>query len=459
VATLKLTDKQCVGAKAEPGKRVELWDTDVRGLCLRVSDEAKVWVYRYRRPDGSQPRLKLGAFTSGPVDLADAEGNVRAYTLAGARARARKLRTVIDDGGDPAGEKRRAKAQAKAEPLKTFGDLIETYFRACERGDWQPKGRRKRASTIADERRIHRVHLKPAWESERLDGINRAKVRSLLRGLRDKGLTARTNRAHALIRQAFAYAISEERLEVNPALNVEAVVEEKPRSRVLRDAELKAYWLGLTAANALWIERPDADPERVYVARPMAIILQLAALLLQRRSEISGMRVAELDLDHSTWLVPAERMKGGRAHMVPLPPRAVELVKEALKLRSDPKSPCVFPGRRSPAAPIRGDSVTHSFGEVAKAVGLDGVRLHDLRRTGATVLTSERLGVAPFIRSQVLGHSDAGGGSAVSSSVYDWNTYLPEKRKALAAWGDLLLEIVGERERPDNVRQFPAERG
>jgi integrase len=279
-------------------------------------------------------------------------------------------------------------------------------------------------------------------------------VRSLLRELRDKGLTTRTNRAHALIRQCFAYAISEDRVEVNPALNIEPVVEEKPRSRTFRDEELRTLWRGLTAANALFIEREGQPPERIYVARPMAILLQLSILLLQRRTEVAGMQVAELDLEQATWLIPPERMKGNRPHMVPLPPRAVELIGEALKLRTDPKGPCVFPGRRKASDPLRNDSVTHTFGKVTTALGLDGVTLHDVRRTGATVLTSERLGIPPFIRSLVLSHADTGGGAAVSSAVYDWNTYLPEKRKALTAWESLLLEIVGERERPDNVEHL-----
>lgn len=454
MATVSLTDRACTGAKAEAGKRLELWDAKERGLCLRVSSEAKVWVYRYRRPDGTQPRLKLGAFTSGPVDLTDAAGNVKALTLAGARARARKLRTLIDDGGDPAGQKRSAKAAAKAEPLKTFGDLAEAYFKACERGDWKPKGRKKRDSTIADERLNYRVHIGPEWKTLRLDDIKRATVRGLLRTLRDKGLTTRVNRAHALVRQCFAYAISEERLEVNPALNIEAMVEEKPRSRIVKDDELKTLWHGLTRANALFIERENEEPERVYLAKPMAILLQLSMLLLQRRTEVAGMKVAEVDLEQGTWLIPGERMKGHRPHMVPLPPYAVELIEAALKLRTDAKGPCVFPGHRKSVDHIRGDSVTHTFSNVCTALGLQGMTLHDLRRTGSTNLTSERLGITPFVRSLVLGHADTGGGAAVSSSVYDWNTYLAEKRRALTAWEGLLLEIVGERERPDNLSQL-----
>lgn len=172
------------------------------------------------------------------------------------------------------------------------------------------------------------------------------------------------------------------------------------------------------------------------------------------------MTVAELDLEAATWLVPGERMKAGRPHLVPLPPRAVQLIREAISLAETiddegktVEPVCVFPSPRDPSKPIRPDSVTHALSRVSEALGIKGLAVHDLRRTGSTALTSERLGFSPFIRSKVLGHgTDAGGGAAVSSVHYDANEYVSEKRRALEAWEGLLLEIVGERTRRSNVR-------
>jgi len=91
--------------------------------------------------------------------------------------------------------------------------------------------------------------------------------------------------------------------------------------------------------------------------------------------------------------------------------------------------------------------------DVLKAIGVTGVVLYDLRRTGSTAMTSERIGVSPFIRSLVLSHTtETGGGAAVSARHYDGNEYIAEKRRALEAWEDLLLEIVGERVRRSNVK-------
>jgi hypothetical protein len=58
-------------------------------------------------------------------------------------------------------------------------------------------------------------------------------------------------------------------------------------------------------------------------------------------------------------------------------------------------------------------------------------------------MTSERLGVSPFIRSKVLAHYDTSGGAQVSATRYDANSYVREKRRALEDWQRLLARIVG----------------
>jgi integrase len=170
------------------------------------------------------------------------------------------------------------------------------------------------------------------------------------------------------------------------------------------------------------------------------------------------MTLEELDLDRGVWTIPAARMKGGQAHVVPLTPGAVQLIREAIRLAQEGREkapPVVFPGARDPSRSIRPDSVTHAMRDIMAALGLKNASPHDLRRTGATNMASERLAVAPFIVSKVLGHrSDTGGAAAVTLAHYALHDYAPEKRRALEAWEGLLLEIVGERARAGNVSRF-----
>jgi len=455
-----LTDRFCESAKpgrdTETGEALQVAypDAKVRGLELRVSPQLRrVWSFRYRVKDGRQRRLTLGIYP--------------AMDLATARERAIQTLAQITEGKDPAVEKRREAEAAKLEPIKTVGDLAARYFTECEEKRWKPKGRPKRASTIEDERRIYRVHIEPVWKTTSIDEIDRRTIRELLRSIANKGFGIRANRAHALVRQMLAFAVAEERLEFNPAIGLAKIAEETKRERVLSDEEVKALWTALKDPSDLkWPPESPRSGETIYLSRRMAIVIQLALLTLQRRSEIAGMRMAELDLDQGTWFLPAERCKSGRPHMVALSPAVVMLIKEAVKLCQDdldsddadappPPVDYIFPGNHSSKKPLRGDSVTHSFAAVVKALGWkERTTIHDLRRTGSTALTSERIGVSHFIRSQILGHANAGGGAQVSADHYDRNTYLKEKRAGLVAWANLLLSIVGDVPRTSNVHDL-----
>src|SRR6478609_3137126 len=85
---------------------------------------------------------------------------------------------------------------------------------------------------------------------------------------------------------------------------------------------------------------------------------------------------------------------------------------------------------------------TRAFIEIAKAAKVDDARLHDLRRAGATAMTSERIGIPRFIVSRVLNHASDTGDAASVTAIYDRNAYLPEKRRALNAWAELLQVIT-----------------
>lgn len=444
--TVKLTDKAVTAAKAEKGARLELWDETTPGLCLRVTDQGKrVWIWRYRALDGRQPRLTLADYST-------------QHGLKWAREQVEELRVRVRKGEDPAGELRRARVAAKLQPLRTFNELADAYLEACERGHWKPRRKQKRPRTLSDERSILKRNVRPKLGELRVEDVDRRAIRKLLNDMLDRGIGAQTNRTHAVIRQVLAYAVAEERIAANPAVGIDKPAVEKPRSRVLSDDELGRLWGVLEEwpddARAPMV---DGEGRRLYVGRALRIAIELAALLLVRRNEVAGMTTAELNLAQATWLVPAERMKGGQPHLVPLPPKALELVNEALELAKarratmtadDPRARAndfpVFPSPRDPSKPIRPDSVTHAMAAACALVGIEGAGPHDLRRTGSTAMTSERLGIAPFIRSRVLSHQgDTGGGAAVSMTHYDVNTYAAEKRRALEAWEGLLLRVVG----------------
>jgi integrase len=439
------------------GKPVQKFypDDAPRSLNLRVSAALdRTWYWRGRLLDGTQVSYLVGLFVSDEQarDLGGEPLEHPPLVLKAARREALKIDALVRAGGDPRAAKREAKAKRLAEPIKSFGDLADAFLTASEDGRWKPRRKQKRPRTIADERKILDRNIRPMLGKLRLEDVDRRAIRRITDGMIERKIGAQTNRTLAVIRQVLAYGVHMERLSVNAAAGIAKPAEEQPRTRVLTDAELKTFWTACQSfPEGLRLPSATGEPRgrKLYVSRAMRISLQLAALLLVRRNEIAGMRVSELDLDNATWLIPGERMKGGKPHLIPLPGRALELIREAMAIaavgRGTQPEPA-FPSPRAPTKTIRPDSVTHAMDGLLSALGVASASPHDLRRTGATIMASERLGIAPHVVSRVLSHSsDNSGAALVTMRHYAIHNYAPEKRRAFEAWEGLLLEIVGDR--------------
>jgi integrase len=419
--------------RTKPGAAlIEFIDKDVRGrgrLMLRITPAGdKGWSLRYRLPNGERKRIALGTYP--------------AVSLAKARDAAALTLGAVASGKNPAAEKKAAKATAERGRLETLANLADQYFEAAAKGRHrQGKARPKRSQTLNLERYYWERRIRPAFGRRAIRSITRADIQTFVnaQGAPSTGLQVRV-----VFQRLFAFARWLEIADADPARYVQVDVGE-PRERVLTDAELKALWRALNDPKAIGRRR---------ITRRLAIGVALCAVTLQRRGEVAGIDLAELDLAAKTWIIPAARTKNGRAHLVPLSDDAIALIEEAKGLRVDhgeAEANPLFPTTLSEARPIDADNLTRAFVAAAKEAKLSNARLHDLRRTGATAMTSERIGIPRFIVSRVLNHASDRGDAAVVTAVYDRNAYLPEKRKALDAWAALLRQIISDEPRASNV--------
>ncbi len=244
-----------------------------------------------------------------------------------------------------------------------------------------------------------------------------------------------------MVRQVLNYALKRDLIEANPALAIERLFPENSRERVLTENEIRKFWAFLEAgrgnAGAGLAAGQEEGQRPVNGLSPAAAIaLQLCLLTLQRAGEVVGARIEEFSWTDRLWIVPAERMKGKRAHAVPLSDMALARFREAFD-RSG--GAIAFPDR-SGEAPLEGKRLTRSMARACKLIGIEHASSHDLRRTGRTMLTSERVGVGYEVAERVIAHLV---GSAVSR-VYDRNEYLREKRAALDAWAEVLTLMTAE---------------
>ena len=433
--TLKLTDAFVRNAIAKDGGLTEYADEKEKGLALRVSPAgAKSWTFRYRLVSGKQKRISLGKFPDVP--------------LSEARGRVVQKRAEVAAGGDPAAEAKNARATARqALEKETFQEVGQWYFRECQAGRHRPNLKRpKRQSTIQLERYYFDRHIVPEFGDSRLDELKRATVQAFVDRLGDDFSLSTARQCRIILHAIYVFAQRREITDVKNPCEFVTVAATGPRDRVLSDTEIHAIWTAL---------KPPIDIDGAAISASVGYACLLATVTLQRRGEVTGMRLDEIDRDQRLWTIPGKRTKNHRTQVVPLSDLALDLIDAALSVRNS-ESAYVFPSPRDPSKPIQPAAMTRAFGRLKKALNLGDIRPHDLRRTGATNLTSERLGFSRFTVSKVLNHASDTGGAAAVTGVYDKNEYLAEKRRALDAWSVRLKAIVNGAEAGNNVIAFSA---
>jgi integrase len=378
-----LTDRFVAGAQPA-GRFTDIADEKVRGLVLRVGARTKVWYFAYRNK-GPVQRFRLGEYP--------------ALKLAGARKQATAQRAQLDNGVDPAAERRQPPpAPVPAAPVFTFADFVPTFIAF-------QKGRKK--TWFDDQQKIERWLL-PEWGALPLRDITRRHVHELLDRATSKGLTVGVNRIQALISRVFTVALDRQLIDAHPAARVIKRFAEVARDRVLTDDEIRALWAGLATM-------PAAASD----------VTRLRLLLGQRGAEVADMVWTELELDDATWSIPRPRTKNKKPHLVALPALALTVIARRLATAAADQAR-VFPGYAL-------SSEEHS--QLASLHG--GVYTWiDLRRTMATRLGE--LGYEDPLIGRLLNHKRA----TVTGKHYNHAEYLAQTRAALTDWNDEVARIL-----------------
>ncbi len=395
-------------------------------MFIRVAPGGtKTWGLRYRTPAGVHRRLKLGRFPDVAPDSA--------------RLLAKAARLEVSNLGDPVARKNAERLEiARSSQVETIEEIGRAYFKDAEVGKHTRSGRPKRASTIDSEFSYFIRYIVPQVGSVRIKDLTRRVAQGFVddiaagrNGIK-KASKSGSRQCRAILGSVCTYAIHRDFIDTNPMQLVAAHVF-APRERVLTDAEVATLWAAMEGAQ---------ENKELHVSRSICIAIELALTTLQRRAEIAGLQRSEVDYASKMWTIPGNRTKNGRTHRVPLSPSAITLLREAESMAKG--SDFLFPSPRGQGAgvPIGAPALSHAFRRICKAAKIKGIRLHDLRRTGASNMTSERLGIPRLVVSKVLNHTSDSGGAAEVTAVYDLNDYLPEKRKALEGWSAVLANII-----------------
>ena len=407
---VKLTDRNVASIKPIEGKQVDYWDTVRDGLGLRISPGGrKTWMVRYRIGT-IRKRLKLGTY---PV-----------YSLADAREESKDIIGDLYKGNDPALNRLKHKGQI------TVNEMARIYL---EKHSKRKKRSWRKDKAMLDQDILPEIgHLRPSQ-------VEYGHIEKIIEKVEARGALIQANRVFEVVRGLFNWGIGKY-VKVSPCYGMKKPNKERPRDRNLRGREIKEIWEKIENAS-------DPGEKRAAIMTEQSQIgLKLLLLLGQRVGEVAHAMKGEFDLDEAVWDIPAERTKNKRPHRVPLPSRAVDLVKRAMQIPSEWPRPCetdyIFPspvqtqGADLGEKPIGTTSLNHALNRVLAYSEIKDVRPHDFREAVATGMAS--LGIPEVHIGAVLNHIRGN----VTAMHCIRHSYDREKRVALEAWERKLEAII-----------------
>ena len=376
------------------------YDDKVPGLGLRFRAEGKPkWTLYYQR-QGSQRRYVIGP---------------RSVKLEAAREAAQMLQADVAKQIDIAQVR---KDERKKVEQDTFGQAVEKYLEAREKGIWPPDRAAPRATTFAEIKRYlnsDEGYFRPLYRIAVVN-VSRDDIKKRLDEIARMNGAVAAARSRTTLSTFFAWAIDAGQCETNPVTNISKQGEREPRSRVLAFDEIARIWV---AAGDL------GDYGK---------IVRLLILTLCRRDEIGELECAELDKEADAIVLPGARTKNGLEHLVPLAPLAQEILSGVTRR---PGYPHVFGLRKD--KPFSGWS--KSKAQLDEEAGVDDWTLHDIRRSAGIM---ERIGIPEFVVEALLNHKRAK--LSRTYKPHDLYKLAPEKREALNIWAlcfKLLCEPKG----------------
>ncbi|QQZ30089.1 integrase arm-type DNA-binding domain-containing protein [Thiothrix subterranea] len=365
--------------------------SDGGGLYLLVKPNgSKLWRYKYKLP--KEKLLAIGSYPE--ISLKDA------------RLLHEEARALWARGVDPSQHKQATKGAKLAEAANTF-QAIATEWLVKFTADQAPE------HTDRQKRRLER-HVFP-WIGGRIIGeIEPPDILAVLRRIEAAGTLETAHRVKTIIGQVFRYAVA--------------------TGRAVRDqtADLKGALPPAKGNHFAAI----TDPKEIgALLRAMAgyrgaietrIALQLSAYLFTRPGELRQMEWAEIEGD--VWTIPAEKMKAGRVHVVPLCKQALALLEEMRPLTG--KRRYVFPSRTDTKKPMSANTVRSAL--VRLGYESDTMTAHGFRALASTRLYE--MGFHSELIERQLAHTV---GNEVRRA-YDRSQHLDQRTAMMQQWADYL---------------------
>lgn len=392
---MPLTDIKC--RQSKPAEKL-LKLSDGGGLQLHIfPNGSKLWrgAYRY---DGKQKTFAMGAYP--------------ALGLQGARDAWKVAKTQLVAGVDPTTDRRVEKLRAIGAGAKTFEQVAR---------EWRATKYPVVSGTGDDA--LHRIvtNIFPDFGSLPVASIDPPMVLTSLRRIEARGSLDMTKRVQRLVVRIFNYAIACGLRRDNPGAPVgEALKGHKAGHFAAIDVEELPQFLADLARTETELETKTR------------IATRLVMHTFVRTEEIIGAPWSEVDLERAIWIVPAERMKMKRDHVVPLSRQAVALFRVMEPITGGRHY--IFPHRSKGREHMDNNTILRALGRMGYKGKMTG---HGFRSLAMSAIT-QQLGYDEKMVDLQLAHVKEN----KTDQAYDRAKWLKERARMMQEWSDYIDTVA-----------------
>lgn len=387
-------------------KRVVFWCKGLQGFGIRINPSGtKSWIVKYRIDD-RQRFMTLGRYPK--------------MSLHKARKAAAEAMDKIQHGIDAAEEKVLAnKRDRETETVKELLPIYIDYLRKKQKRTW-----------YEDERCLTKDML-PEIGWKKVHQVTHRDIGQIITGLfLDREAPVQAKRMLSYMRGFFKFAKNKGLIEINPCSDIDAPAQPRSRKRALTPKEIYLFWNNLEKAGmALSIKQG----------------LRFMLNTMARGNEVRHMEWTDVDWTENIWIIPEHKTKNRKEHRIPLNQHAMSIINSMKPFTGESKF--VFGWKqlltrrphidKSDCVPLGKDAFSHSLRDNFHHIGVEKrFRPHDLRKTGATLLTT--LGYPRDWVSRLLNHS-----SYDVTDSYDLYLYDDEKKIGVDIINYILDRILG----------------
>jgi integrase len=287
--------------------------SDGEGMYILVTPEGgRLWQLTYRaaelneKGNRKQKVVSFGAYPGVSIKVA--------------REKRAEIKKQLAQGIDPM-----SKAKAEAVAAKTGADRL---FSICAE-EWLDVQKRSGEAEKTISGKAHRIKLLNfAFGDKPLNKIKRDEVKAFLRGFEARKEIELMGRLRSIGESIFSTATDEEGT-ANPFRSFPA------KTFVKKTVTHRPALVEAEDVAPLFKAMADNHEDDGHMTEVVTLALRFLALTACRPGEVAGARWSEIDLDKALWIIPAERTKMRKKHIVPLSRQALAILRRMLTISGD----------------------------------------------------------------------------------------------------------------------------